>query len=725
MSFAKNNSRDGSGGSSKSKRNPEPSTRGSQGNKKLRTERTSKSNGHDHEEAEPSGSLLSVTLADLKRSGLDKKDFKALKIEPLTPDQVDKEFKTQRSGYRIPYFDLKGNLIQYSRVRLLKVSRKGGFNKKSASNKYTQPENSVPHLYLPPFRDWAKIAKDPSAKILITEGEKKAALACKKGLNCIALGGVYGYKAKKRLWDVIPELTQIEWAGREVEICYDTDVARKSEVRDAMYGLASVLTHEFAPAEISFVHLTSENAGDKAGLDDYLLAHGKGAFQELDRESFRPTAMLHQLNEKICFVNKIGKFYSVEHDTEYSGFWQLKDAYATAGVMTGSDGKPVLAVEHWYRWPSRRQVRSLAYLPGAPSITDEGDLNTWKPSELQPKKGNPKLWLKLVEHVIGGGKDDEGNIRHPDYVKWFLQWLAYPLQHPGTKLLQACFIYSAMHGTGKTILVDPLFKFIYGHTNFKKFKSGNIGGKFNSFDGNTQFAAFDEVYLSSIRDRRELMGELKDVVTRNTVTVNRKFRSEIVLDDFCNYYLTSNYADALPLEPNDRRFFVIEAPSKLPMEFFRELDEYIKKGDGPAEILHYLLNDVDCSDFDPNGDALWTVYKTEVIGLAKSQFEEFIDRLKSDPMSLLTAKSGVSTSLELMRAEDVHRLFLHHHSEGRWAFITEKKISHALEKAGFPFKKAQIKAGSPKYSLFAVIDPDKWADRRKVEWARHYKENKA
>lgn len=691
--------------------------------RKSSTSKKSANRNPENGEARESGSLESLTLADLKRSGLERKDFKLLRIEPLDSETVEKEFKTSRPGYRIPYFDLKGNLIQYSRVRLLKMASKGGFNKRQ-SNKYTQPENSIPHLYLPPSRDWAKISKDVSKKILITEGEKKAALACKLGLNCIALGGVYGYKAKKRLWDVIPELTQIDWAGREVEICYDSDVARKSEVRDAMYGLASVLTNEFAPKEINFVHLTAENAGDKAGLDDYLLEHGLEGFEELDRESFRPTAMLHQLNDRICFVNKLGKFYSIEHDVEYSGFWQLKDAYATSGSVTGSDGKPVLAVEHWYRWPSRRQVRTLTYQPGGANLTEDGDLNTWKAPTLQPKKGNPKLWLKLVDHVIGGGRDEDGNVRHPEYVKWFLQWLAYPIQRPGTKLLQACFIYGALHGTGKTFVVDPVMRGIYGEDNFKNFKSGSIGHQFNEFDGNTQFAAFDEVYLSTIRDRRELMGDLKDIITRETATVNKKFRSKIVLTDYCNYYLTSNYADALPLEPNDRRFFVIEVRDKLPVEFYKELDTYLRKGDGAAEVYHYLLNEVDLEGFEPKGEALWTKWKTEVVGLAKSQFEEFIDKLKNDPSSLLTTKSGVSTSLELMRAEDVHKLFLYHHQEGRWAFITEKKVSHALDRAGFPFKKAQVKAGSPKYSLYAVLNRDEWEGRRKVEWARHYKENK-
>jgi hypothetical protein len=670
-------------------------------------------------------SIEAAALDDLKRSGLDRKDYKLLRIEPLTAKEVEKEFKMERDGYRIPYFDLRGKQIQYSRVRLLKVPKRKGFTGKKHANKYTQPENSVPHLYLPPYRPWHDIAKDPDQRIIITEGEKKAALACKKGLNCIALGGVYGYKAKKRLWDVIPELSQISWNGREVEVCYDSDVARKSEVRDAMHGLASVLTNEFAPKEISFVHLTSENSGDKAGMDDYILANGIKSFMELDREPFRPTALLHQLNEKICFVNKIGKFYSIEHDTEYSGFWQLKDAYATAGMITSSEGKPVPAVEHWYHWPNRRQVRALTYLPGGPLITEDGDLNTWKPSLLEPRKGTPKLWLKLVDHVIGGGRDSEGNVRHPEYVEWFLKWLAYPLQSPGTKLYQACFIYSKKHGTGKTFLVDPVMQHIYGKDNFKKFKSGNIGGKFNSFDGHTQFAAFDEVYLSSLRDRRELMGELKDVVTRMRVTVNRKFRSEIELVDYCNYYLTSNYADALPIEPDDRRFFVIEAPNeRLSPEFFKELDTYFRQKGGAAEVLHYLLNNVDTSDFQPQGDALWTKYKDEVIGLSKSQFEEFIDRLKRDPLSLLKTRNGTTPSLELMRAEDVLKLFLHHHQEGRWSYITEKKVAHALDKAGFPFKKAQVAAGSPKYSLYAILNPEYWVEQKKVKWARHYKENK-
>src|SRR5882757_9663931 len=166
--------------------------------------------------------LLAAALADLARSGLDKADFKKLRLEVLDRDDTEDYVGEPRASYRIPYFAADGKVIAYSRVRFLE-NGKGRFARANGAHRYSQPANSAPHVYLPPYIDWQAVGKDTDQTIVFTEGEKKAAIACKMGIPTIALGGVWSFKSEKRDWEMLPELQQINWKGRRVEICYDSD----------------------------------------------------------------------------------------------------------------------------------------------------------------------------------------------------------------------------------------------------------------------------------------------------------------------------------------------------------------------------------------------------------------------------------------------------------------------------------------------------------------------
>lgn len=61
--------------------------------------------------------------------------------------------------------------------------------------------------------------------------------------------------------------------------------------------------------------------------------------------------------------------------------------------------------------------------------------------------------------------------------RWFWQWLAYPIQHPGTKLFSAVLIIGPQ-GSGKNLL-GMLMQAIYGR-NYRLIGPGELHGDFNS-----------------------------------------------------------------------------------------------------------------------------------------------------------------------------------------------------------------------------------------------------
>lgn len=712
MSFTKSRDTERSSSASRQKtkeqsrdtgRNPE----GRALNGSDRASRAAKDRAAKYGDKKDAGDLERKALDDLARSSLDRKDFKRLQLELLTRDECDSFVGEPRAAYKIPYFDVSGKRIAYSRVRFLE-NRKGGFSKREGSFRYSQPFNSTPHIYLPPYLNWKKIAKDPEQKILITEGEKKAALACKLGIPCIALGGVYGYKSKKRMWDLIPEMRDIVWSDREIEICYDADVMLKSEVRDALNGLAFTLTTEYAPKSIGFVLLDAETAGPKTGLDDYLKEHGAEAFEELDRQEYRAAARIQELNDRICYVENEMRFFDIRARKFFRSYYHARETFMNAGEEIISPKQTALVIDLWAKSAHRRTVKGVIYDPGAPEITDDNELNLWRATPTRPVKGKPDRWLELVHHIF----------RKPEYAEWFIKWLAYPVQNPGTKMFQAVFVHGAKQGIGKTFTVDPVMEFIYGKENFHRLKNANLGGAYNSFAGKTQFVVTNEIYLSDFKDRKELMSEINDMITRETVSVNEKFQPEVSYSDHCNFYFTSNHPDALVIDPNDRRLFVIEAPTvKLEQHVYTELDEWVR-GEGGGVILHHLLNRVDVSDVNPKADVMRTEYKEGLVSLSRDQLGEFVERMVNDPQSVLIM-DGVLPDLELYKAEDLLKLFERLYPKYRFN-VTIQRMSRLFKDAKIEKRSVRLTSSAPLQTLYAVFKRKEWRERTNRDWAEHY-----
>ena len=67
-----------------------------------------------------------------------------------------------------------------------------------------------------------------------------------------------------------------------------------------------------------------------------------------------------------------------------------------------------------------------------------------------------------------------------------LQTLAYPLQHPGTKMLSAVAVQSTGQGLGKT-LVGETIGLLYGEHNTTTIGSADLTGNFNDWALDKQF----------------------------------------------------------------------------------------------------------------------------------------------------------------------------------------------------------------------------------------------
>jgi hypothetical protein len=96
---------------------------------------------------------------------------------------------------------------------------------------------------------------NPAVPLFVTEGVRKADSAASKGLCCLDLLGVWGWRGRNDLGGKVA-LTDWELValnGREVIICFDSDVTAKREVLAALTRLKGFL--ESRSAHVRIVYL--------------------------------------------------------------------------------------------------------------------------------------------------------------------------------------------------------------------------------------------------------------------------------------------------------------------------------------------------------------------------------------------------------------------------------------------------------------------------------------
>lgn len=606
---------------------------------------------------------LSYGEQKLKTSGLSTEDAKQLKISFLNGSQTAKcnsNFK-ELCSLKLAYHGPDGKALKDSphsknfyRLRYLETPT----DFESLGNKkpirYVQEPNTAPVAYYPQnFNDWEHLCKSVEEPLIITEGELKAAKACKEGFPTLGLGGVYNWRSNKLGITWLESLNYIQWVKRHVYICFDSDYRENPMVCHALREFSEELQRRG-----SFTYLVSlpQLPGlDKVGLDDFLVHAGPSA-NEMFRELLRtaePLGLikpLFELNDKYIYIRKPGLIVDQrDMDNKLTAAAFKDHAQSTTNYQERqikADGsisfKSVSAAAAWIKWPLRMEAARLTYQPGLERFV-KGEYNTWPGWGCQPKKGTVKPFLALLDHLFEGAEKEA--------KEWLLRWMAYPLQYPGVKLFTSVVVHGIRHGTGKSMLGYSLAK-LYGR-NFTEISQLDLHNNFNEWAESKQFVMGDDVTGSNKRQDADF---LKKMITQKELRINAKYTPSYVVPDCINYFFTSQHPDSFFLEDDDRRFFIHEVlVGPKPEEFYVEYDLWLETG-GAEAIFHYLLN-LDLGDFNPAAPAYRTAAKERMINTGRSDLASWVRQLMAVPDSILklgdiTIEKDLFTSKELLELYD-------------------------------------------------------------------------
>jgi len=298
------------------------------------------------------------------------------------------------------------------------------------------------------------------------------------------------------------------------------------------------------------------------------------------------------------------------------------------------------------------------------------------------------VWDEHLYHLIA----------EPAYRTHILDWFAYNVQFPGSKIRHALIIQGA-EGCGKTIQFGVL-RTTLGNSNTRIINSDTIKKGWNEWASGSQVVCIEEIHVAG-QNRHEIMNTLKEPITNDHIPVNERGKNTVNVPNRTNYMAFTNYHDAIVVGENSRRWWVV----KSALQHKAQVDDIVAKDPeyfsrfGESLITHaggyrYLLeNRTISTSFRASGPAPVTSYLQEMVSDTSDDATSVLQGIWEDGTQPLVRDDVVSFRA-VKAALDL----------GGVRNVTDKYITHTLRQAGFSPQGSKVTIGGERTTVWARMD---------------------
>ena len=342
-------------------------------------------------------------------------------------------------------------------------------------------------------------------------------------------------------------------------------------------------------------------SADKDEYDlEYLNSHlkhyskqntGAGVLDNVGEEAEAVTEVQKNLFDNLIYVKLDDRFFDKTTGTEYK-----KDAINVVYAKTFK-GKRGSVVKHFGLSPDAKIVESMVYRPDLfkeedglyQIIEDEQKLqhiNIYRPSDCVSvpaltvqQKSVLELFFKLIEFLIPDDKERN----------WVLDWLSTILQFKGRKIRHSILLYSKFFQIGKSSLFKLIMK-ILGEHNCSIIGPRQATDKGKGFLVDKQVVLIDEIKSTGKwEERNTILNILKPLMTEELHDVRPLFKDWKTVYSTTNFFLFTNYADAISVSKDEARYTVLEnLEERLDDEFYQDYWRNLKDGELAGLVKHFL-----------------------------------------------------------------------------------------------------------------------------------------
>jgi len=207
----------------------------------------------------------------------------------------------------------------------------------------------------------------------------------------------------------------------------------------------------------------------------------------------------------------------------------------------------------------------------------DGAINTFSGLTVQSRPGNCDILLDMVYEVIANS--------NTDYYEWLIRYCAWLWQNPASNPGVAVVLHSEEEGTGKTSFAKILMK-LFDPASQKVSQQKHVTGNFNSILEGVRILFAEESFFAG--DHR-VRGPLKDLITADSIVIERKNREPYSAPNRMAVIMASNEDFVVPAGPMARRFAVFDVSTHRARdrEYWDKVHDAIDNPDVIAAFAYY------------------------------------------------------------------------------------------------------------------------------------------
>lgn len=357
--------------------------------------------------------------------------------------------------------------------------------------------------------------------------------------------------------------------------------------------------------------------------------------------------------------------------------------------------------DDWLRHDKRLEIEKekLVFDPTETVSPDEGYINRFKGFVFEPSEvAEPYKCLhilKMFDQLCNGDKA---------VLSWLFDWIAYPLQYPGSKMATSVLVHSPVQGAGKSWAFDKIIGGLYGDYS-QVFTQNTLEQHYNDYISGCLFGTFEEVF--SRNHKYQISGFLKQLISGETFWVEKKFVSGWKEGNYMNCVFLSNEVQPFPVDVYDRRFCVIWPESKLDPELAKSIEFEIANGGLQALYDFFMMRDLDGfgkHSKPPSNDA-----KKQIIDFGLAGWQVFANEWLSGEQEFPQCPILVG---------DLFRLYKRWCNERKDQPLSQHKFTHLIRNlTGIRLRSDVHYAGSHKKGRFVIPDAAKRPENKNQnEW---------
>jgi hypothetical protein len=374
--------------------------------------------------------------------------------------------------------------------------------------------------------------------------------------------------------------------------------------------------------------------------------------------------------------------------------------------LTAPENPPSLLALNRFRI---QLIEGRLYMPGHPALFYlDGKLhaNTYD-GRVVPDPVPPEEQSDAEEAAVATALAHT-ELLFPDYIErsMFLSALSHIVKYP-TKRLKFAIVLQGTEQDGKTWFMH-LLAAVLGAPNVRPLNASQLEEGFNGWAEGAQVCFFEEIRLIG-HSKFDVINRIKPLITNDVISIRRMRTDAYPAPNTASYILTTNFADALPLDAGDSRYFVLMSRFQTQAELaeFKEGDPtYYDRLYAACEyggaLRNWLLNYKCHPEFNGNHRAPQSRGRDRMREAGRTEIDDcLLDILEED-------KAGLRRTLLSAR-------MLSDELEERGHAVQGQGLNHALSRAGLA-SVGRRKVNRQDHRLWSV-EASRWLDASAEEIA--------